>query len=88
MPLIDPAIGPSREWMDEANCLGLDPDLMFPERGNPAHQAKQICAGCTVRAECLEFSLLNNERFGIWGGLSAKERLPIHRRRNLALRGA
>ena len=57
-------------WQDDANCLGVDPDLFFPERGASTREAKEVCRGCVVREECLEFALQNGEKFGIWGGLS------------------
>jgi WhiB family transcriptional regulator, redox-sensing transcriptional regulator len=68
-------------WQDHANCLGLDADLFFPERGESCAEAKAVCAGCSVRRECLEYALANNEQFGIWGGTSYRERRAIRRRR-------
>jgi WhiB family transcriptional regulator, redox-sensing transcriptional regulator len=73
-------------WQDRANCLGVDPDLFFPERGASTREAKEVCRGCVVRAECLEFALQNGERFGIWGGLSERERRRIRRQRAQAAR--
>lgn len=68
-------------WQARGNCVGVDPDLFFPEKGEPAGDAKAVCATCVVRAECLAFALEHNERFGIWGGLSVKERRVIRRAR-------
>ena len=73
-------------WQDHANCLGVDPDLFFPERGASTREAKEVCRGCEVRAECLEFALQNGEKFGIWGGLSERERRRIRRQRAQAAR--
>lgn len=70
-------------WQLEANCLGVDPDLFFPERGASTKEAKAVCKGCVVREDCLEFALQNGEKFGIWGGLSERERRRIHRQRAL-----
>ena len=42
-----------RGWQDYANCLGVDPDLFFPERGASTREAKEVCRGCVVREECL-----------------------------------
>ncbi|MGH9022734.1 MAG: WhiB family transcriptional regulator [Acidimicrobiia bacterium] len=70
-------------WQERANCLGVDPELFFPERGASTREAKSVCAGCAVRVECLEFALRNHEKFGIWGGLSERERRRIRRRRAL-----
>lgn len=75
-------------WEYQGNCVGVDPDLFFPEKGESAAEAKAVCAGCTVRTECLEAALARNERFGIWGGLSVKERRVVRRRRALAARQA
>lgn len=73
-------------WQDEANCLGVDPDLFFPERGASTREAKEVCRGCVVRDECLEYALANGEKFGIWGGMSERERRRIRRQRALARR--
>ena len=70
-------------WQLEANCLGVDPDLFFPERGASTKEAKAVCKGCVVREVCLEFALQNGEKFGIWGGLSERERRRIRRQRAL-----
>lgn len=68
-------------WGDFANCKGVDPDLFFPERGASTRESKQVCRGCTVREECLEFALARGEKFGIWGGLSERERRRVRRQR-------
>src|SRR5688572_31549703 len=73
-----------RSWQDYANCLGVDPDLFFPERGASTREAKEVCRGCVVREDCLEFAITNGEKFGIWGGLSERERRRIRRARALA----
>ena len=69
------------DWQDDANCLGVDPDLFFPERGASTREAKEVCRSCVVRLDCLEFALANGEKFGIWGGLSERERRRIRRQR-------
>jgi WhiB family redox-sensing transcriptional regulator len=75
-----------RSWQDQANCLGVDPDLFFPERGASTREAKEVCRGCVVREDCLEYALANGEKFGIWGGMSERERRRIRRARALARR--
>ena len=70
-------------WKDLSNCLGVDPDLFFPERGASTREAKEVCRGCEVRIDCLEYALQNGEKFGIWGGMSERERLRIRRQRAL-----
>ena len=73
-------------WQDRASCLGMDPDLFFPERGASTREAKAICAACPVRIDCLEFALAHGEKFGIWGGMSERERRRIRRMRAQAAR--
>ena len=77
-----------RTWQDYANCLGVDPDLFFPERGASTKEAKEVCRGCVVREDCLEYALSNSEKFGIWGGMSERERRRIRRARAIARRSA
>lgn len=73
-----------RSWQRQANCMGVDPDLFFPERGASTREAKEVCRGCVVREDCLEYALTNGEKFGIWGGLSERERRRIRRARSMA----
>src|SRR6202789_266359 len=75
-----------RSWQVQANCMGVDPDLFFPERGASTREAKEVCRGCTVREDCLEYALANGEKFGIWGGMSERERRRLRRARALARR--
>ena len=69
-------------WRELGNCVGVDPDLFFGGRGdNKSHAAaKRVCAGCEVRDECLAYALDNNERFGVWGGLSERQRRALRPR--------
>jgi WhiB family redox-sensing transcriptional regulator len=76
--------GEDLTWQEYANCLGVDPDLFFPERGASTREAKEVCRGCVVRDDCLEYALGNGEKFGIWGGMSERERRRIRRQRALA----
>jgi WhiB family redox-sensing transcriptional regulator len=62
------------DWRLDALCAETDPEAFFPEKGGSTREAKRVCTGCSVRAECLESALTNDERFGIWGGLSERER--------------
>ena len=66
-------------WQDRALCAQTDPEAFFPAKGGSTREAKRICSGCEVRAECLEYALANEERFGIWGGLSERERRRLRR---------
>ena len=67
------------DWQERALCAQTDPEAFFPEKGGSTREAKRICSGCEVRAECLEYALANDERFGIWGGLSERERRRLRR---------
>ena len=67
-------------WQERALCAETDPEAFFPEKGGSTREAKKICTGCEVRSECLEYALAKDERFGIWGGLSERERRRLRRR--------
>ena len=69
-----------QEWQERALCAQTDPEAFFPEKGGSTREAKQICNSCDVRSECLEYALGHDERFGIWGGLSERERRRLKRR--------
>jgi WhiB family transcriptional regulator, redox-sensing transcriptional regulator len=76
------ALSPAAEgWRLDALCAETDPEAFFPEKGGSTREAKRVCTGCDVRAECLEFALANDERFGIWGGLSERERRRLRLQR-------
>lgn len=61
-------------WMTDALCAEVDADLFFPEMGGSTREAKAVCAECLVRAECLDYALETGQRFGVWGGMSERER--------------
>lgn len=65
------------DWRAQALCAQTDPEAFFPELGGSTRQAKRTCTGCEVRAECLAWALGNDERFGVWGGLSERERRKL-----------
>lgn len=67
-------------WQERALCAQTDPEAFFPEKGGSTREAKKVCASCEVRAECLDYALAHDERFGIWGGLSERERRKLKRR--------
>jgi WhiB family redox-sensing transcriptional regulator len=68
-----------QDWQERALCAQTDPEAFFPEKGGSTREAKRICSGCDVRAECLDYALAHDERFGIWGGLSERERRRLRR---------
>lgn len=72
-------------WVSEAICAQVDTgDVFFPEKGGSTREAKKICSLCTVREECLEYALTHGERYGIWGGMSERDRRQIARKRKIA----
>jgi len=81
-PVIQLASGESVElsWQERALCAQTDPEAFFPEKGGSTREAKRVCLSCDVRSECLEYALAHDERFGIWGGLSERERRRLKRR--------
>ena len=77
-----PYVAPSflfidQPWADQALCAQTDPEAFFPEKGGSTRVAKATCAKCFVQAECLDWALTTHEGFGIWGGLSERERRAI-----------
>jgi WhiB family redox-sensing transcriptional regulator len=71
---------PTPDWMAEGVCRSVDPEIWFPPRGDSNRTAKQICRKCSVRPECLEYALVHDERFGVWGGMSEGDRRKLKRR--------
>jgi WhiB family redox-sensing transcriptional regulator len=73
------------EWMDRALCAQTDPEAFYPDpdKGGSTREAKSVCARCTVSAECLDHALNHDERHGIWGGLSDRERRRLAKQLNL-----
>lgn len=67
-------------WQADSLCAQTDPEAFFPEKGGSTREAKKICASCEVRQQCLDYALANDERFGIWGGLSERERRKLRKR--------
>lgn len=62
------------EWMGRGTCSQVDPEMWFPEKGGSTREAKAVCAECPVRAACLQYAIDRDERDGVWGGLSYKQR--------------
>ena len=68
------------DWAANAACKTADPDMLFVQ-GAAQNRVKQICAGCVVRTECLADALDNRVEFGVWGGMTERERRALLRRR-------
>ena len=74
-------------WQERALCAQTDPEAFFPEKGGSTREAKKVCLTCDVRTDCLESALEKDERFGIWGGLSERERREAQEARRLTSSG-
>jgi WhiB family redox-sensing transcriptional regulator len=72
-----------RAWMDQGACVGVDAEVFFPSRGenDKAEEARKYCWACPVRSQCLEYALANGEKFGMWGGMSERQRRQIRKQR-------
>ena len=68
------------DWTARAACRDLDPDELFVQ-GAAQNRAKSLCLACVVRTECLADALDNNIEFGVWGGMTERERRALLRRR-------
>ena len=68
------------DWRERALCAQTDPEEFYPEKGGSTREAKKVCLTCEVRDECLAWALENDERHGIWGGLSERERRKLKKR--------
>lgn len=75
----EPLPGQPPHWTELSLCTEVDSDLFSPVTGGSTRQAKQVCRACEVRAECLEYALAHDQRFGVWGGLSERERRRLKR---------
>jgi WhiB family redox-sensing transcriptional regulator len=73
-------MGWNTDWASQAACKRKDPDSLFVQ-GAAQHVAKLICRGCPVRAECLADALDNRDEFGVWGGMTERERRALLRKR-------
>jgi len=61
-------------FFKDALCPQTDPEAFFPDKGSPGKEAKEICYRCEVATRCLQWAIENEMEYGIWGGLSARER--------------
>ena len=83
------------DWQDSAACREHSNLLFFGEEGESELEkqarearAKGVCARCPVTDPCLEFAMETNQKYGIWGGLTDKERASLKRRRARARRAS
>lgn len=75
------------EWHEQALCYHMDPTIFFGEEDGTGRKpnrpsltsieirhAKSICDDCPVARECLEYAVAHDQDYGVWGGMTAKER--------------
>jgi WhiB family redox-sensing transcriptional regulator len=74
-----PLGGEELSWLDRGLCAETDPEAFFPEKGGSTREAKRVCRSCEVRYECLKYALEHGINFGIWGGMSERERRRLKR---------
>ena len=80
-PELAPALGDwVADWAGLGHCADEDPDALFVQ-GKAQRAAKVMCKGCPVMAECLADALDNRTEFGVWGGMTERERRALLRRR-------
>ena len=83
LPLVQVLVPPDDPadliWQDAALCAQTDPESFFPEKGGSTLPAKRTCRACEVRAECLEYALEHDIQFGVWGGMSERDRRRLKR---------
>ena len=73
-------ISKTHDWAARGACRTSDPDALFVQ-GAAQNRAKAVCLGCPVRTECLADALDNRTEFGVWGGMTERERRALPRRR-------
>jgi WhiB family redox-sensing transcriptional regulator len=64
----------AQPWAPSARCAETDPEAFHPAKGRSSRQAKAVCARCPVRHACLDWAMATDQRWGIWGALSTRER--------------
>lgn len=69
------------EWHARGLCVGADPEIFFPSRGDPGSKARQICACCSVRGDCLTYATEADE-LGIWAGLDQQQRRALRKKQH------
>ena len=69
------------EWHARGLCVGADPEIFFPSRGDPGAEARRICASCGVRRDCLKYATKADE-FGIWAGLDQQQRRALRKKQH------
>jgi WhiB family transcriptional regulator, redox-sensing transcriptional regulator len=71
-------------WVEQARCRESDPGQFFVRGSVQAKPAQRLCAECAVQQPCLEYALVNDIEFGVWGGMTERQRRALRRRREVA----
>lgn len=66
-------------WKQQAVCANSDPDLLFVT-GAAQRDAARLCSGCPVKTECLAEALDNQVEYGVWGGMTERQRRALLKR--------
>jgi len=85
-PVLNPE--PELDWRLLGTCRQVDPELWYPDKGASVKDPKRVCRSCPVRDQCLEYAMDHDERYGVWGGLSERERRRLRRTRMAGARPA
>lgn len=67
------------EWVEQATCRSVDPEVWFPEIPAHSHQAVALCVQCPVQRQCLKYSFDTRAEFGVWGGMGSVKRTKLLR---------
>lgn len=74
-----------REWMIDGACTGKPADLFYPTQGHVPRPAVEICDTCTVKKECLDYSIEIQDWEGVWGGVPGRKRRAIAKARGICV---
>lgn len=68
------------QWLEQARCQDRETEIFFVRGAAKARRAQNICGNCPVRQECLEYAIAEEIEFGVWGGLTERQRRALLRR--------
>ena len=74
---------PPDKWVLEAVCEGMDINLFYPPSGHRPTEALEACSRCPVREEGLKYAIDNHQHWGVWGGLTERQRFDYKRERRM-----
>jgi len=65
------------EWQNRGACRNEHPDIFFVQPYESADEARTVCARCPVKQECGDYAIATNQRYGVWGGMTRRERVKV-----------